>query len=70
MKRTCKVAVVAVMFLAAAPVVTMADSVNGYMRRDGTYVQPYQRSERNNSYNDGSEKICSKFVVKYRKLSY
>ena len=26
-----------------------ADTVNGYMRKDGTYVQPYQRSSPNST---------------------
>lgn len=52
MRRSCKAAAVALMVLAVGPAAAMADSVDGYIRRDGTYVQPYQRSERNNSYND------------------
>lgn len=26
-----------------------ADTVNGYFRKNGTYVEPYQRSNRNNT---------------------
>lgn len=47
-------------FAAAFAVVSLAyalpadaqQRVDGYTRRDGTYVQPYTRSTPNNSYND------------------
>ena len=38
-----------VMFVAS---LSYADSVRGYTRSDGTYVQPHQRSNSNDTYTD------------------
>jgi opacity protein-like surface antigen len=45
--------IVAILACAVFPSVAMADQyVNGYMRQNGTYVQPHWRSDANNTRND------------------
>ena len=48
-----KFAVAILALLALAPIPASADeSVRGYTRKDGTYVEPHMRSNPNRSYND------------------
>lgn len=53
-----KTIIIAIALTIAVPAITVADEyVNGYVRRDGTYVQPHYRSSPDSSpYNNYSSK--------------
>jgi hypothetical protein len=55
---------IAIALLLAVGVASAADqSVKGYIRKDGTYVQPYHRTAPNNNlYDNYSKSGCKTFI--------
>ena len=52
MKKLVASLLLALVAMTASASVALAERVSGYQRRDGTYVQPYNRSPRNNTPTD------------------
>jgi hypothetical protein len=51
-KMKLKIFAISLALLASANIASADEYVNGYTRRDGTYVQPYEKTSPNNSMYD------------------